>query len=125
MKALSVRQPWAYFLVTGEKAIEHRSWRTKHRGDLLICASSQRDSSIDFPGIDPGEIKEMMPLGVAVGVINLVDVREFTQNDLNAAMMEEVTEPPGFAWVAENPREIEPFPVKGKLHLFEVDCVME
>ena len=33
-----------------------------------------------------------MPLGVAVGLINLIDVREFTHNDLDAAMMEEVPE---------------------------------
>jgi hypothetical protein len=35
--------------------------------------------------------------------------------------MEELPDPPGFAWVIGNPRVIEPFPVKGKLNLFTVD----
>jgi len=121
MKALSVRQPWAFFLINGEKSIEWRSWQTKHRGDLLICASSRRTAGIDFPDIDPAEIKRLMPLGVAIGVVSLVDVHPFGRKDISAALMEEIPDPPGFAWMIENPRKIEPFPVKGKLHLFEVD----
>lgn len=39
MKALSIRQPWAWLIVNGHKPIENRSWRTAHRGPLLIHAS--------------------------------------------------------------------------------------
>lgn len=42
MKALSVRQPWAWLIVNGFKDIENRSWNTKHRGPVLIHASSKR-----------------------------------------------------------------------------------
>lgn len=38
MQALSVRQPWAFWLVEGLKDIENRTWPTKHRGNLLIHA---------------------------------------------------------------------------------------
>jgi len=40
MRALSLRQPWAWLVVNGYKEIENRSRRTNHRGALLIHASS-------------------------------------------------------------------------------------
>lgn len=36
MKALSIRQPWAWLIVHGHKTIENRTWRTKFRGPVLI-----------------------------------------------------------------------------------------
>jgi hypothetical protein len=39
MKALSVRQPWAWLLVNGWKNIENRPRRTSVRGPVLIHAS--------------------------------------------------------------------------------------
>ncbi len=42
MKALSIRQPWAWLIVNGYKDIENRSWNTKFRGPVLIHASSRR-----------------------------------------------------------------------------------
>lgn len=41
MKALSIRQPWAWLIVNGFKDIENRSWDTKYRGAVLIHASSK------------------------------------------------------------------------------------
>ncbi len=35
MKALSVRQPWAWLIVNGCKDIENRDWSTKLRGSLV------------------------------------------------------------------------------------------
>jgi hypothetical protein len=40
MKALSIRQPWAWLIVHGPKDIENRTGRTKYRGPLLIHASA-------------------------------------------------------------------------------------
>ncbi|WBF05198.1 ASCH_ASC-1 domain containing protein [Burkholderia phage CSP3] len=39
MKALSIRQPWAWLVAAGHKDIENRTWRTSYRGPLLIHAS--------------------------------------------------------------------------------------
>lgn len=39
MKALSIRQPWAWLIVNGHKDVENRSWQTKFRGPVLIHAS--------------------------------------------------------------------------------------
>lgn len=39
MKALSIRQPWAWLIVHGHKDIENRSWPTRYRGPVLIHAA--------------------------------------------------------------------------------------
>lgn len=39
MKAISIRQPWAWLIVNGYKDIENRTWDTKYRGMVLIHAS--------------------------------------------------------------------------------------
>lgn len=39
MKALSLTQPWATLVVTGEKRIETRSWSTRHEGVIAIHAA--------------------------------------------------------------------------------------
>lgn len=40
MKAISIRQPWAWLIVNGYKDIENRTWNTKYRGQVLIHAAS-------------------------------------------------------------------------------------
>jgi len=39
MKALSIRQPWAWLILNGGKDIENRSWPTRFRGPFLIHAA--------------------------------------------------------------------------------------
>ena len=39
LKALSVRQPWAWLIVYAGKDIENRSWATRFRGRFLVHAS--------------------------------------------------------------------------------------
>lgn len=39
MKALSIRQPWAWLIINGHKDIENRDWPTRFRGHILIHAS--------------------------------------------------------------------------------------
>jgi hypothetical protein len=38
VKALSIRQPWAWLIVNGYKNIKNRTWPTKFRGRVLIHA---------------------------------------------------------------------------------------
>ena len=108
MKAISVQNPWAHFITTGEKTIEVRSWNTEHRGDLLICSSSA-------PKI-PGMIS-----GCAVCIASLDDVVPFKKKHLEAACMDEMPEPKSYAWILSNIRLIKPFAVKGKLNFYHVD----
>lgn len=39
MRAISIRQPWAWLIVNGYKDIENRTWKTARRGEYLVHAS--------------------------------------------------------------------------------------
>jgi hypothetical protein len=108
VKALSVKQPWANLIASGEKTIETRVWATDYRGDILIASSKQ-------PRIEPA--------GCAVAVVELTDCRPMTLSDEAAAKCPIYDD--AVAWVLRNVRAIEPFPVRGQLGLFEVDVPAE
>lgn len=93
MKALSLRADYAWDVLVGDKTIEYRSWPTKYRGDLLICATAQK-------------IPETIP-GHAIVVVRIKDVKKLGDRQ--------------YAWQLDNVRVIEPFPVKGRQRLFNVD----
>lgn len=40
MKALSIRQPWAWLILYAGKDIENRTWRTTYRGPVLLHAAA-------------------------------------------------------------------------------------
>ncbi len=42
MQALSIRPEFAMEILVGEKTEEYRTWKTHHRGDLLICNSARK-----------------------------------------------------------------------------------
>ena len=46
MKAITVWQPWATLLATGQKHNETRSWKTSYRGEILIHAAKTDHSGI-------------------------------------------------------------------------------
>lgn len=102
MKCLSVRQPYAYEIMIGEKTIEYRTWQVNHRGPLLIVAASQSDdpSAKDKDG-------RPLPKGVMVCVVDLYDITKDEDGE--------------FEWHLRNPRPVYPKPIKGRLGLFEVD----
>ena len=47
MKAISIRQPWAWLIVHGYKDVENRTWATKYRGPILIHAGKTLDPGFD------------------------------------------------------------------------------
>lgn len=115
MKAISIKQPFASLVAAGHKTIECRSWRTAYRGQLLIC-SSKGDYEINDGMIAPG--------GMALGVVDLVDVCRMTKADLEPSFIpdewfEDAMK--GYAWHVKKLYEIKPFAIRGKLNLFEVD----
>lgn len=48
IRALSIRQPWAWAIAIGEKPVENRTWETGYRGLLAIHASM----TVDRAGLD-------------------------------------------------------------------------
>ncbi len=96
MRALTIRQPWAEQILTGTKRREYRSWRTDHRGPLVIHAAARPDLPLPAP----------LPLGAYVGVVMLRAVHR--RDD-------------GFAWILEDPWRLpHPIPGKGRLGFFHV-----
>jgi hypothetical protein len=113
MKALSVKQPWAWAILQGGKDVENRTWPTSYRGPLLIHAAR-----VDSPGgwgyldhlgltlpVDP-------PTG---GIIGVVDVVDCVHGYPSPWALEGY-----WHWVLANPRA-RPFRrCPGRLGLFEV-----
>lgn len=106
MKALSLHQPWASLIAQGKKTIETRRWATSYRGPLLICSSGR-------PVIDG------LPAGKALCVVDLVGCRPMTRADEKAACCD--LYPGAFAWVLDNRKRVQPFPVQGQQRFFDVD----
>lgn len=106
MKAISIKQPHISRIIRGEKTLEIRSWPTKVRGDVLLCASAS-------PKIDG------LPVGQALCIAEIVNCRPFGKKDAEKACCK--YEPGYFAWELSNIRIIKPFPVKGKLNFYQVD----
>lgn len=116
MKALSIKQPWASLIDSGAKTIEVRSWTTKYRGPLLICAGASPMKG--FKWASPSL------LGKALCVAQLVDVVPFDlarHGEASCIPQDMLHMVDGhFAWILQDIREIEPFEVKGQLGIFDV-----
>ncbi|MEL7338969.1 MAG: ASCH domain-containing protein [Bacteroidota bacterium] len=119
MKALSIKQPWAWLILHGGKDIENRTWKTKHRGPFLIhtgkgCAKHEYQFAVDFckeRGLPvPPALKDLSRGGI-VGQVTLVDCVEDSDSPW---YMGEV----GF--VLKDPEPLDFVPCKGKLNFFEV-----
>jgi hypothetical protein len=66
-RCLSIDQPYAYLIAMDEKTIEVRSWRTHHRGPLVIAATARKwsadlenGSRITLPGGLPPHFKKVV-----------------------------------------------------------------
>jgi hypothetical protein len=112
MKALSIRQPWAFLVVTGRKCVENRSWRTSYRGPLYIHAGARwADEPVERIERRYGiEIPRDLSLGGVVGVVDLVDIVRKSDDPY-------FTGPLG--WVLANARALPFRPMPGRLGLFE------
>jgi len=113
MRALNVRQPWAELIAQGRKRIEVRTWPTTHRGPLVIVASLAYapNAPRELWDVDGGR-------GVAVCVVELVDVRrpERLAEDEHFAMT--TLGPTLWCWCLAHARRVVPAPVRGQLGLF-------
>ena len=76
---LSIRQPHAHAVITGEKQIENRSWETKKRGFLWIHAGVNKgDWESDTPGrwrkfYESLPSDESLTFGAIIGAVELID----------------------------------------------------
>ncbi len=83
MKALSIRQPWAWLIVNGHKDIENRNWKTSFRGRIWVHASKGMTQDeyegakwiAEENGVKLPEFKELQRGGIvgAVTITGCVD----------------------------------------------------
>ena len=107
MKIISIKRPWAEFVVSGAKDVENRSWSTLYRGPLLVHASLKVDP------ITSTEVEERYgvrptggPCGGVVGAVDLVDVVTTSRSKwFNGP----------YGWVLKNPRPLAFVPWRGSL----------
>lgn len=119
MKALSIRQPWAWLIVHGGKDVENRTWHTKLRGRFLVHASAGMTSSEftqallfcserDLPMPD----RDDMMRGGIIGSVELFD--SVDHSDSPWYMGDK-------AFLLRDPKPIEFIPLKGRLGFFDID----
>lgn len=115
LRALSVRQPWAWLIVSGLKDVENRSRRTHYRGPLLIHAGLSLDSYTEeniewLQAKYQVQIPQKLDTGGIVGIVDVVDCVDNHEsqwfNDGN------------LGWVFTNPRRLKFRPCRGALGLF-------
>lgn len=76
LRALTVRQPWAWALVMGYKDVENRNRPTRYRGTLLIHAGLQLDPDGFVAIWELGLLRKMpdsLPRGGLIGTVSVVD----------------------------------------------------
>ena len=127
MKALSIRQPWAWLIVNGLKDIENRSRRTHFRGRILVHASKTMTrgdyeacalfcsslpegalpAGVEFPTFESLQAE----LGGIVGEVEIVDCVEDHASPWFCGW---------FGYVLRDARKLPFRPCKGALNFFEV-----
>lgn len=137
MKALSLRQPWAEFVLRHGKRIENRRWNTKFRGEFLLHAAkgmtrSEYEDAITMLSDVRGAGVEACPFdlpkrGGIVGVATLVSVIPPRTSSLFSVASHY---PAGVEWrwhmpeqygfVLENVRPTKFVPLRGELGFFDV-----
>ncbi|NWL34472.1 ASCH domain-containing protein [Paenarthrobacter nitroguajacolicus] len=126
MKALTVKQPWAWALIHGGKDVENRSRPTKHRGQLFIHAGKGwADEGIDGIGIEGMPADEELLAGMVIGTVDVIDCHHATECQNwaeSGSLCTEWAMPEHFHWVLKNARPVEiPFAATGKLGLWNLE----
>lgn len=117
MKALTICQPYAHLILTGEKPVENRRWPTNYQGPLLIHAGKSRS----WLGEDDEE-RYPLVFGAIVGRVELAGcwhIDFYLKQHPEHADHEHVNGP--FCWVVRNPVRFDrPIPWRGQQGLFDV-----
>ena len=123
MKALSVRQPWAWAIIHGGKDVENRSWRSRYRGPLLIhAAGTQEDDDVldacrlvaKLRGLPLeqalGHYRICLKLGAVIGRVDMVDCVEDHPSPWFRGR---------YGFVFRNPRPVRAYRLRGRPGIFE------
>jgi hypothetical protein len=115
LPALSVRQPWAWLIVSGLKDIENRPRRSHYRGPLLIHAGlSLASCTVDNIHWLNENFSVQIPRGLHTGgILGIVEVVDCVEHHKSRWFYKS-----NFGLVLANPRRLNFRPCKGALGLF-------
>ena len=117
MKALSIRQPWAWLIRSGVKDVENRTWRTWYRGRFAIHASKSFDQTA-YRRLLQSHYAPIMPprtsfrMGGIIGTVRLIKCVDQCSSDWFQGP---------WGWLVADCRRCEFVPMNGRLGLFDVD----
>jgi hypothetical protein len=127
MKAITVRQPWAWAIIYAGKDIENRSWKTNLRGKIAIHAGAgmtraeyeegcksilRRKPKIKIPAY------EDMVRSAIIGTVEIVDCVEKSNSPWHAKRQ--------IAFVLVRPKKLpKPIPCKGNLKFWNIPKSIE
>lgn len=126
MKALSIRQPWAWLILHAGKDIENRAWATRYRGRVLIHAAKGMSRAEFEEGLATAHgisATHPFPEGLALpspeeiergGIVGSVEIVDC----VNASRSPWFFGPYGF--VLRDPQPLPFRPYRGQLGFFEV-----
>ncbi len=112
MKAITLRQPWAWAVIFAGKDVENRSWYTHYRGPVAIHAGMGYAGDAPLPRGVRAPGRADLEFGVILGVVDLVDVVEKSRSPWFGG-------PYGF--VLANPRPLDkPIASRGRLGFWDL-----
>lgn len=141
MKALSIRQPWAWLIATGRKDIENRIWKTNYRGKFLIHAGKSFDWNF-FYWVEDNKFNNnavmaanavVTHFGIEFGISRNASKITKAKDEFGAIIGQAElvycfkncksiwAENEFWHWKISNPVTVAPIPHKGQLGLFEVE----
>lgn len=120
MKALSIRQPWAWLILHAGKDIENRDWETRFRGRVLIHAGKgMTRAEYHWAAVTAADVVphiqlppfEQLERGGIVGSIEIVGCVEDSESPWFFG---------DYGFVLRDPQPLPFRPLKGALGFFEV-----
>ncbi|MGV9536576.1 ASCH domain-containing protein [Streptosporangium sandarakinum] len=118
MRAITVKQPWAWAITHGGKDIENRTWNTLHRGPLAIHAGARWDGEDAVARVFEltGAYVLKTTTSAVVAVVDLIDVCEVDDCQCGTWAIRFQRH-----WKLANPRPLaEPVPCRGRLGLWSL-----
>lgn len=137
MRAISIRQPWAAFIVHCGKNMENRSWATRFRGPVLIHAAKgmtdeEYYDAVRFAHFTCGVSKEALKAhceaaaldALRGGIVGYAEVTDCVSFERHAALSPEHRSPWFVGEFGFHLANVQPLPfllTPGRLGFFEVE----
>ncbi len=126
MRALSIRQPWAWLIVNGLKDVENRVWRSNYRGPVLIHAASGRGTQAEwaFANYTVNRAAAVMQREIQLpdflhirrgGIVGIAEMTDCVEASVSPWFLGP------FGFIMQHAKPLDFAPVAGSLGLFRVE----